>query len=215
MNELYQQVLQALQNEDKEAAVTISIKALENKEVTVENLYELILSPALTNVVEEYKEDEDLIWREHVRSGIIRTIIECSYPYILIENKKNQAKNEKVIVMCPEFEDHEIGAKMVADFFQIVGYETAFIGARTPLSTVIKAIEDLNPNYLVISVTNFYNFVSVKKMIKTIKNKTSKNLIFVVGGRAIQANPDSLDFLGADIHLQTFDEIKQLSLGEI
>ena len=213
MNELYDKVLKALQKEDKEAAVILSIDALRNKKVSVEYLYEMILSPALVSVVDEYKNDNDLIWREHVRSGIIRTIIECAYPYIIEEQKLTETKEEKAIVVCPEFEDHEIGAKMAADFFQIVGYETTFIGARTPLNTLLKAIEDVKPKYLVISVTNFYNLVSVKRMIDTIKEKASKELVYIVGGRAIQANSNTIGFLGADLELNNFSEIKQLSEG--
>jgi methanogenic corrinoid protein MtbC1 len=51
-------------------------------------------------------------------------------------------KEEKVIVMCPEFEDHDMGARMVSDFFTIAGYEAVFIGAKTPIKTILKAVEN-------------------------------------------------------------------------
>lgn len=80
MEELYKNVLLALQNEDEEQAVALSINALKDKKVSVVDLYEMVLVPALNHVVEEYKKDDELIWREHVRSAIIRTIIESAYP---------------------------------------------------------------------------------------------------------------------------------------
>ena len=104
MNDLYDQVLSALQKEYKEAAVKLSIDALKNHTISVVDLYEKVLSPALSHVVEEYKEIDVLIWREHVRSSIIRTIIESAYPYVLEERAKKELKEERVLVMCPEFE---------------------------------------------------------------------------------------------------------------
>lgn len=210
MHELYKQVLQALQMEDKEQAVKLSLDALENQQVTVKELYETILGPALANIIHEYEDEGDLIWKEHIRSATIRTIIEAAYPYVLKEQADVLGEREKVIVMCPELEDHELGAKMVSDFFQIAGFNSYFIGARTPLKTIVNAIKDVKPKYLVISVTNFYHILSVKRMIDHLRALTDSDLTYVVGGRAIDANPDSFVALGADIHLRNFEDIKQL-----
>ena len=60
---------------------------------------------------------------------------------------------------------------MVADFFRLEGFNATFVGASTPASTIHKAIEIVEPDYLLISVTNFYNFVSVKKTIEDIHKK--------------------------------------------
>ena len=214
MNEFYQNVLHALQKEDKETAFTLCVDALRNHEISVVDLYEMVLTPALANVIEEYAADEDLIWREHVRSAIIRTIIEQSYPYVLEQQKNAEAKENKVIVMCPEFEEHELGARMVADFFRLEGYDTTFIGARPPIGTVLNAIDVVKPTYLVISVTGFYNLLSVKRTIQAIKDAGNEDLVFVIGGRAISANPAAAMELGADKLLESFDAIKNLDAEE-
>ncbi len=209
MDKFYNKVLIALQKEDKEEAVSLCVQALENKGMTVVDLYTNILTPALANIIDEYEQSEDLIWREHVRSGIVRTIIELSYPYILQERK--YSNGEKVLVVCPEFEEHELGARMVADFFRLEGFDTTFVGARTPVKTLLQALEIVKPNYLIISVTNFYNLVSVKKMIAEIKEASSHELTFIIGGRAINANRDVVKFVGADLSLEGYTDIQKLS----
>lgn len=210
MNELYEKVLSALQKEDKETALKLSIDALKNEEISVVELYEGVLTPALAHVVEEYEEIDDLIWHEHVRSGIIRTIIESAYPFVLEARDNKTIQDDRVIVMCPEFEEHELGARMVADFFRIEGFDTTFVGARTPLKTVLKAIEVIKPKYLVVSVTNFFNILSVKNLIDAIKNDGNDDLVFVLGGRAVSANPVKAENIGADILLQGHDAIAKL-----
>lgn len=211
MKEFYEEFLAALQAENKEKAVQLSMKALEDERLTVIELYEMILMPALNNIVNEYKQDGDLIWREHVRSGIVRTIIELAYSYILKERAKRPLKNEKVIVMCPEYEDHELGARMVSDYFLLEGYDTTFIGARTPLVTVKKAIEMIKPDYLCISVTNVYNLVSVKRTIQAIQETADYDLKIALGGRALASNPEAYEWVGAHVLLNGYEDIKNLN----
>lgn len=214
MNDLFEKLIVFLQNEDKENALNLCITALKDKSISVVDLYQSILRPALNNIVEEYEEDEELIWREHVRSGIIRSIVESAYPYVLKERNSNENKKKgNVIVMCPEFEDHELGARMVSDFFTIAGYNTTFIGAKTPQKTILKAIEIVAPKYLCISVTNYYNLVSVKKTIESIKESVDYKITFLLGGNAFISNPSAYKEVGGDLLLNNFHDIENLDRG--
>lgn len=214
MKELYDKLLVFLINEDKENAVKICMDSLENKDVSVADLYEKILGPSLNVIVDVYPDEEDLIWREHVRSGIIRSIIELSYTYVLKErNEWGNYNKGKVIVMCPDFEDHELGARMVADFFTIAGYETTFIGAKTPRKTLLKAIEIISPDYVSISVTNNFNLVSTRKIIEEIKRVSNKNIRILLGGRAFSSNPDIYKEIGGDYLLHSSQDIINLEKG--
>ena len=212
--ELYDKLLVFLKAEDKENAVKLCINSLENKDVSVVDLYEKVLTPALNSIIDDYPNDEDLIWREHVRSGIVRSIVELSYIYVLRERKElgNDGKG-KVIVMCPDFEDHELGARMVSDFFTIAGYETTFIGAKTAHKTVLKAIEIISPKYISISVTNNFNLFSTKKIIEKIKNSTDQKISILLGGRVFISNPKIYKEIGGDYLLKNFQDILNLEKG--
>ena len=100
MVELYNQLMIYLKKEDKENAMKLCLVALEKKTISVVDLYQNILTPALNNIIEEYPQDEDLIWREHVRSSIIRSIVESAYPYVLrTKDELKMGEKENVIVM--------------------------------------------------------------------------------------------------------------------
>lgn len=211
---LYEKLLFSLQEENKERALDICITALKEKSISVVDLYQNILSPALNHVIEEYPNDEDLIWREHVRSEIIRNIIEIVYPFVMEErNNLGESNKGNVIVMCPEYEDHDLGARMVSDFFTIAGYESTFIGAKTPRKTILKAVEIVRPKYLCISVTNYYNLISVKKTIESIKTSTRSSITFLLGGSAFISNPNAHKEVGGDYLLNSFRDILELSKG--
>lgn len=215
MENLYNELLKYLKEENKEKALKLSIDSLEQGVVSVLELYTELLGPALNSIIDEYKEDDNLIWREHVRSGIIRTIIESAYPYVIKErNEKRNKDLGKVIVMCPRYEDHEIGARMATDIFTIAGYDTTYIGSNTPEETMIKAVEAIKPKYISMSITNYYNLVAARKTIELIKSKFDYGVKFILGGYAFESKPEYYKDIGGDMLLKDFEEIFYLGKGD-
>jgi len=212
MDAIYNKFVNLLELEDKENAVNLILTLLEEKKIDIVTLYTDILGPSLNNMKCNIEEGVGCIWKEHVRSSIIRTIIECCYPYVIKEkNEKYKDVNYgKVIVICPSEEYHEIGARMVSDFFTLCGYETIFVGSNTPTNEFLKVIDYVNPKYLAISVTSYYNLVSVKATIEKIRKSTDKKLIILVGGHAFRNNPAALKNTNADMIIDNFNDIKNL-----
>ncbi len=211
MDMYYDKFLHMLEEEDKENCVEFALSKLESGEIDVITLYKEILEPSLNNMTCKLSEKKICVWKEHVRTSIVRTILECSYPYILKEKKKNHVKNNKgkIVVVCPPEEYHEIGAIMAANFFILNGFDTIFVGSNTPKEDFIGAIDYIKPKYVAISVTNYYNLVAAKNIIKEIKNTANYPIQILVGGYAFNSNPDALYQIGADRLLQTYEDIKK------
>ena len=214
MNNLYEEFVKYLENKDKEGALNFVLELLDSSKVNIPVLYTEILAPSLNNMSCDIEKKGICIWEEHIRSSIIRTIIECCYPYVAKESKESKQKQESVIVVCPAEEYHELGARMASDFFTICGYNSIFIGSNTPQKDFIKAIDAFNPKYIAISVTNYYNLVSAKKMISRIKEKTlNKEVKILVGGYAYLENPDLYKESGADFQVNSFEDIENITNG--
>lgn len=216
MEVLYDELIEYLREGNKEKSVKLCISALESKSINLVDLYEKILTPALNGLTEENETDTDCqIWREHLWSGIVRTIVECSYPYVLKERDKMGLSNKgRVLVMCPKLEDHELGARMVSDFFTIAGYESMFVGANTPVATILKAIDCVKPKYISISVTNHFNLVATKKTIDTINKNTDSNIKFILGGSAFFSDEDMYKKIGGHLFLKSYNDILNLKIGD-
>ena len=214
-NALYNNFIDFLDNEDKEKCLKLVLTALANEQINIIKLYKEILEPSLNN---PFCADESgvCIWKEHVRTSIIRTIIECCYPYVMKEKNEISGNNikGKAIIVCPQEEYHELGARMIADFFTLSGYQSTFIGANTPLKEILGAIEYVTPSYIGISVTNCFNLVIAQKTVGSIiELRNNKNLDYkiIVGGNAFKRNPDLHKEIGADYFLDTYEDIKKLT----
>lgn len=213
MHPLFTQFNQYLSQSDKEACLRFVIDALQNEKVDIVTLYNEILSPALTEPVCLAEKREICIWEEHVRTSIIRTIIENCYLYVIRERdrKYHSPARGKVIVVCPPEELHEIGARMVLDFFTLCGYQGTFIGANTPQDEIVNAIRYIQPAFVAISVTNFYNLVAARQAVGLIcDQKGALKFQLILGGSACRNHTPICRELGADLVLQTFEDIHKL-----
>ena len=161
MHPLYERFLSFLDKDDRFGCVDFVLTRLQNNVLDIVTLYDEILAPSLRESFCREKQKAICVWEEHVRSSIIRTVIECCYPYVVKERaeKYRSAPKGKVIVVCPPEELHEIGARMVADFFTLCGFDAVFVGANTPQTEILEAIDYERPKYIAISVSNYYNLV--------------------------------------------------------
>lgn len=204
-------ILESLDNENKDGCVKLALEALETEKFSIPTLYEEVLKPSLYSF--DNCNDDDCIWKEHIRSSIVRTVIECIYPYVIKYKKQAEPSGSSVVLICPEKEYHEIGLRMIDDFFSLNGFETIFIGSNTPKSQVLNAVIKKNPKYLAISVTDYYLLFEAQRMIQNIKN-ISDSVKIIVGGNAFKANLDLIGEIGGDIYLETYQDIVNLRKGD-
>ncbi len=203
--------------EDKEQAVKYIVEKLLTKEVDVLDLYSNILTPLLNSMTCKLEDKRICIWKEHVKTAMVRTIVECCYPFVI--EKRDALKLPKkgvVAVLCPPEEYHDLGARMVADFFTISGYEAIFVGSSTPYKDFYNAIHVIKPEVVAISVSNYYNLVSAKRMIEEIKKALDYPLKIVVGGYAFHDDEaNKVKTVGADYYAKTYNDILELGRREV
>lgn len=216
MKNLYGEFTKALDSHNKDEAVNVCLTALESDEITILELYLEILTPAMNGWECDYKLNELCIWDEHVRSAIVRTILECCYPRIMKEKKTkfSDVPGSKVAVVCPSEEYHEIGARMVADIFLLAGYDASFVGANTPQEAFIRAVESCRFKYIALSVSSYYNLINTRYLIGRIK-EVSKDTKIIVGGKAFDKNPDYWKDINADAYLSDPREIFTLQERDV
>lgn len=205
------------EEENKEEAVKYILNKLQSQEIDVIDLYTKILTPLLNHMECKLEDKNICIWKEHVKTAIVRTIVECCYPYIIEKrNHLNYPKKGTAVILCPPDELHDLGARMVADFFTICGYHAIFVGSSTPYNDFYNAIHAIKPEVVSISISNYYNLVAASRMIKEIKKAIGYPLRIVVGGHAFKDDEvNKMKSVGADIYANTFEDIIKLAECEV
>jgi len=202
---------EALEQMDKPRCVQLALYQLETKTMGIVELYTQVLAPALNSMTQDETASPVAVWREHIRSAIIRTIIECCYPYLLEEMTTNNLKLDRgtVVIVSPTDEYHELGARMGSDFFNLCSYRTLFVGANTPKSDMIHGLEIEHPDYVVINAVNYYNVFKVKAIVAEIRSVLPEQRI-LVSGYAFRQDKDLYKTVGAVGVISTIDDIRAL-----
>ena len=167
----------------------MSYDALSNETISIEDLYENVLRKSLLVLTDKETDPTHKIWKEHIQSAIVRTIIEMAYPFVLKQRKTNL--NKKAAIVCPDGEQHELGARMVSDYLRILGFETYFVGRDTPRLEFLDMIKTLNLDVVAISVTNYYNLSKALQTVVDVKEHFPE-VTLVAGGRGLDLNAEIL-----------------------
>lgn len=204
----YARLIDMLDHEDKAGCVAYALELLDGG-LPVADLFQVFLVPALSYWVCPVEDKEACIWKEHARTAIVRTILEAAYPAVAKAKADVKPVGKKVIVACPSEEYHEVGPLIVSNYFELVGFESRYIGANTPKDDILSAVKTLNPDYLALSVTSFYNVVQTKKILEEVRRRFP-NVKIVIGGTAFahEGNRHAVDY---DHYLTSFADILALA----
>lgn len=198
----------SLEQHDKEGSVSYAISLLSQGLISVPDLYEKVLAPSLNSLLIGRDEEHDMIWREHVMTNIVRSVIESAYPYVQKERAqhKREASGGKVMLVCPEEEYHDLGIRMGADFYTIAGFDVTFIGSNTPKSNILSAAKEIHPDIVGISVSNYLNLFALDKIISQLRRELPSSVRIVLSGSALRhAGRPAADF-SADAIVNSFSD---------
>lgn len=212
----YSEFLNALHQFDKNAVVAQSMSLLESGQVTIVDLYKNYLAKGLSEIASNNKSQSIPIWQEHVMSNIVRSVIEISYPYVQKEknNIGNNTPTLKAVVLCLSEEYHDLGARMVQDFLEILGFDTLFIGANTPDHEIEDAIASIQPNLVCISITSYYHLTQLHKLAESLDAKfTPRQFKLAIGGYAVNSSNNVFKQLSVDHFITSFEDLKDVKEG--
>lgn len=200
----------------REETLCYALNLLDSGSATVPQLYEHVIAPALDSITICRSEEKDKIWREHVMTGIARTVVECCFPYVLKQKNPETLHNSEhtVAVLCPEEEYHDIGARMGADYFTMENYNVVFVGGNTPQSNIMSLCKDIHPKWLAISVSNFYHLAAVKDVISQLQDLPQAPGVILSGSALTTAQIDAQKF-GAFAVVQTYEQVRELGGAQV
>lgn len=214
MTTYYEKFIELFSKNKKDQCVLSAMEEVQSGRVSIPDLYEDVLQKALYSIDGCSRDNPGCIWDEHVKSSIIRTIIEGLYPTVIRIGKKAKKTGKKIVLACPEREYHEIGLRMMSDFFQINGYDVIYVGSNTPRTQIWEVVRTEKPDYLGISVTDFYLLSEANKTLIRIKEECTKDIKIILGGQAFKKNPHIIDLIHGAIYIEDYKDVVSLRKGE-
>lgn len=188
------QYLDHLLNADRNGATNLVFKAIDDG-LGIKEVYLDIFQASQHKIGELWQNNEISVAQEHFCSAATQMIMAQLYPRIF-NSKKNGLR---LVATCVGGELHEIGLRMVADFFEMEGWDTYYLGANTPVESILSTIEKYSADVLAISTSMTFHLEKTKELILKVKESdVGKRSLILVGGRPFNLSHDLWKKVNAD-----------------
>ncbi|MFO7843523.1 MAG: cobalamin-dependent protein [Bacteroidales bacterium] len=174
----YKDFLLALINGDRRQSYQLVDQYLK-EDISVKKLYEEYIKETLYRVGELWEHNKISVATEHLATAITESILNSLFEKIVSENRLGKT----AIVACVENEYHQVGIKMVADIFEMNGWDTHFLGANVPVEELIKYAKTIEPNIFALSLSIYFHLPVLEKMIAKITEAFPETPV-ILGGQA-------------------------------
>ncbi|MDZ7755428.1 B12-binding domain-containing protein [Rhodohalobacter sp.] len=179
-------------NRDQAAQI---IDQLVEKGTPVVDIYEHIFQATQYEVGALWQRNEITVAHEHYCTAATQLIMSRLYPQIFSGEKNGL----KLIACSVASELHEIGIRMVSDFFEMDGWDTYYMGSNMPEAHLLESLREHDANLLAISVTLPIHISRVESIIRNVRDLPEfKDLKIMAGGYPFGIVPNLTEKVGAD-----------------
>lgn len=161
----------------------------------VQSLYLDIFQPVQHRIGELWQSNTISVAVEHYSTAVTQLIMSHVFPRIMGDGSAGRS----IVGCCASGELHELGVRMVCDFFEMHDWTTHFLGSNMPEQDFVDFLETNRPDLVCISCTTTYNLHRVKRIIDAARgNLGDRCPAIMVGGAPFAVAPDLVSRIRAD-----------------
>lgn len=162
---------------------------------SVQDIYMEIFHESQHEIGRLWQSNKISIAEEHYCTAATQLIMGQLYPLIFAT-----PKTDRVFVgTCVGGELHELGVRMVSDFMELEGWNTYYLGANTPVKSIIETVIKEKADVLGISVTMTFHVDEARMLIEAIRGDVRcSDVKIMVGGYPFIVDDRLWKTLGAD-----------------
>ena len=191
---LAQDYLQALRLGERHRASRLVMDAVAAG-TSVKDVYLGVFQPVQYEVGRLWQTNEISIAQEHYCTAATQLVMSQLYPHIFALDRRGRA----MVATCVAGDLHELGVRMVADFFEMDGWDTFYLGANTPHQGVSDTIVERRAEVLAVSATLATHVPAVRELIAVVRaSPAAGGVTILVGGHPFNEDPDLWKTVDAD-----------------
>ncbi|GGF65083.1 hypothetical protein GCM10010912_07620 [Paenibacillus albidus] len=163
--------------------------------VPIRDIYLHIFQTCQYEVGRLWQTGELTIAQEHYCTASTQSIISHLYPRWITAPQTDRT----MVAVGVGDEMHEIGLRMLTDFFEMEGWDTHYLGTNLPDAELIRYLVKQQADVLAVSVTMTYHVAHAQRLIAAIRAEDSlKDIKVLVGGMPFNIEKELWRKVGAD-----------------
>jgi MerR family transcriptional regulator, light-induced transcriptional regulator len=180
----------------RDAALEL-VQGLVDDGVRIEDVYRYVFEPVLHETGRRWQHNLVSVAEEHYVTAATQLAMSQLYPRIL----RTPRIGRTLVATCVGSELHEVGLRMVADLFELAGWNSHYLGADMPSQAVAELAAARGADLIAVSATLPSHHEEVARMVAVLR--ASAHTPILVGGRLFQLRPGLWRRIGADATAST------------
>jgi len=206
---LYQDYLKALLA-GKRSQCRDMVQRLLDTNIELRTLFTDLFQRTLYEVGELWENNRITVANEHLATSITESLLNLAYPALFAADRSGK----KAVISCSANEFHQVGGKMVADIFELNGWEGHFLGANLPHDELSRFIQDVQPDVVGLSLSIIANLDNLKRGIEVVRTNFPK-LDLLIGGQAFRwGGIDVIKSYPGTEYISSLDKLEKLIKGK-
>lgn len=154
-----------------------------------------VMQPALYQIGEKWQANRATVAQEHLATAIVQSVMTMG----LLRSPPPALINKRILLACVSGNNHAIGLRMVADAFQLGGWDVQYLGANVPTPALVAQAVEWKPDLVGLSVSFPQQLPVVKAIIEQLGARFgSTRPAVIIGGLAINRFDRLASLVGAD-----------------
>ena len=179
----------------KQADAVLMLADAVDSGTTVREIYLDVFQPVQREVGRLWQLNQVSVAQEHGVTAA--TQVAMARIHHRMEAERELGKT--VVTACVGREQHEVGARMVSDFFEMDGWDARYLGANTPGTAVVSAVRQSEADVLALSATLTSHVKDLAEIIALLRaDPATADTQVLVGGYPFNTAPDLWQRVGAD-----------------
>lgn len=194
LSRLAHQYFAALHRGEQHAASALVLEAVSGG-TPVKDIYLQVLEPTQREIGRLWQTESITVAQERFCTTSTQLIMSQLCPHFPAVAKNGHT----MVATCVAGNLHEIGVRMVVDFFEMDGWSTCYLGPNTPHARVISTLIERDADVLAVSATISYHVEAVRDLICAVRaDHVASKVTILVGGYPFNLDPALWKKIGAD-----------------
>lgn len=161
----------------------------------VTDVYLEVLQPVLREVGRLWQTNQVSVALEHYCTAATQVVMARLSAQVFAAERVGRT----IVATCVGDELHEVGVHMVADFFEMAGWDALYLGANVPSESIVKTLVEQRADVLGISVTMTAHLATAAELIAAVHSHPGcPHVKICVGGYPFNLTEGLWQKIGAD-----------------
>ena len=158
------------------------VNQLLSQGLPIRRLHVDLFQASMYEVGELWATNQVSVATEHLATAVTESLLNQLSPAITSRDRVGKV----VVVAGIQPELHQVGGKIVADSFEMCGWDSFYIGSNMPPDELARMVRETKPHLVALSLAIYFNLSALRAAIESLRRE-SPTLPVIVGGHGFRA----------------------------